>query len=255
MIGTERLNVGRGSWPTERVSAALGALGIAVGAFVVGVLGIMTLRPAVGTLGMARLDAVRMLSSHFIQVGFAVFAGAYLLRVDDLGRYVSIRRPTWADAAWIVALPVAFVAASLLVNPLLVAVGLPDPTPGAGGGVALASRPLLWPVAFVGLYLFAAPAEEAVYRGLVQGRLRGTFGTAGVVVGSALLFGLLHGLSGLLTPAVGLDGSLHWALSTVPPGVLWAVAYERTRNLLVTAVTHAMTWTVPFGALLPFALH
>jgi len=30
----------------------------------------------------------------------------------------------------------------------------------------------------------------------------------------------------------------------VLPGLAWGFAYERTENLLVTAVTHAMVWTV-----------
>lgn len=255
MIGVEHVRDGGRGLPVDRVRAAVGALGITVGAFVAGVIAIMVVGVSVYAMGIGDVDAVRLLSTHYIQVGFAAFAGAYLLRAGDVGRYVRVRRPTLEDVAWIVGLLIAFVAVSALVDPLLVSIGLPDPHTGSSGGVALAARPLLWPVAFVGLYLFAAPAEEVVYRGLVQGRLRGEFGTAGVVVASALLFGLLHGLSGLLTPTVGLDGSLHWALSTIPPGLLWAIAYERTRNLLVTSITHAMTWTIPFGTLLPFALH
>ena len=67
----------------------------------------------------------------------------------------------------------------------------------------------------------------------------------------ALTFGLLHLLSGLLTPSVGVVGALAWVAETIFPGLVWGYAYERTENLLVTSVTHAMTWTQPWAVVLP----
>lgn len=64
--------------------------------------------------------------------------------------------------------------------------------------------------------------------------------------------GLLHFLTGLTTPAVSLSESFHWGISAAVPGLLWGYAYERTENLLVPAVMHAMSWTIPFSALVPF---
>ena len=94
------------------------------------------------------------------------------------------------------------------------------------------------------MFIFAAPAEELVYRGIVQGTLRQSFNLAGVVVAGGLLFGLMHVLVGLVTPGVGSLGALRWGITTALPGMVWGYAYERTENLAVTAITHAMTWTV-----------
>lgn len=228
-----------------QVRAALAALGITVGSLCCGILGIVLVGATTSALGVRETAVVRVFQSNFIQVGFAAFAVLYLLRRDDRTRYLRVRWPTREDLAWIVLLPAAFALQPLVLQPVLTVAGLPHPHPGAGTGqIALESRPLLWPVAFVGLFLFAAPAEELVYRGILQGRLRPVFDTVGVVLLGGLSFGLMHCLVGLVTPSVGLGGSLYWGLDALVPGLLWGYAYERTENLLVTAVTHAMTWTV-----------
>ncbi|MXR40941.1 CPBP family intramembrane metalloprotease [Halobaculum sp. WSA2] len=233
-----------------RAGVALSTVGICVVALLAGLVGIIAIRATVGPL-VAETAAFRVVAGNLIQVGFAGFAAVYLHRAADAERFVPVRVPTPRDVGWIAVaafgVPIVGVAGAAVLS----AVGLPEPMPG-GGHADVLSNPALWPVAFVGLYLFAAPAEEAVFRGIVQGRLREAFGFAGTVLVSAAVFGLLHFLVGLLTPAVGFDGSLYWGLSALVPGVIWGYAYERTRNLVVTSVAHAMSWTVPFGALLPF---
>jgi membrane protease YdiL (CAAX protease family) len=73
---------------------------------------------------------------------------------------------------------------------------------GLGGVVAAASVsgspvPLPWSSAALPLSVLAAVAEEALFRRLAYGRLE-RFGAAVAIVGSALLFGLVH------VPAYGL---------------------------------------------------
>jgi membrane protease YdiL (CAAX protease family) len=104
-------------------------------------------------------------------------------------------------------------------------------------------------VVIPGLYVFAAPVEELLYRGIVQGRLRPHLGTGGIVLISAVAFGLMHTIVFALSPPEHFAYSI---LSISAAGAVWAVVYERTENLAVTAVNHAMSWTVPFGALIPF---
>jgi membrane protease YdiL (CAAX protease family) len=209
----------------------------------------------VSVFDLAGSPVVRVLQGNYIQVGFAGFAVAYLLWQGDWNRYIKVRWPTLEDFGWIVALPLLFAAQGVVLPPVLAAVGLPHPQPGTGmEELALETRPLLWPVAFVGMYLFAAPAEELVYRGIVQGRLRAAFDTLGVVVLAGLLFGVLHFLVGLMTQGVSFGGSLYWGIDTVIPGLAWGYAYERTENLVVTAVTHAMVWTVTLHEIVLHAL-
>ncbi|SDY85795.1 CAAX protease self-immunity [Halopenitus persicus] len=206
----------------------------------------------VSLFDLTESPVVRVLQGNYIQVGFA---GAYLVRQGDWNRYVKIRGPTFEDIDWIVGLPLLFAAQGMVLPPILAAVGLPHPQPGTGmEELALETRPLLWPIAFTGMYLFAAPAEELVYRGLVQGRLRAAFDTLGVVILGGLLFGVMHFLVGLMTQGVSFGGSLYWGIDTVVPGLVWGYAYERTENLLVTVVTHAMAWTVALHEIVLYVL-
>lgn len=236
---------GTGPSRFPRVRTVVAALAITVAALAVGVVGIVVTGAVESLLGVGDTAVVRVLDGNYIQIGFAAFAVAYLLWRGDWERYVKVRRPTVEDAGWILVIPVVFAAQSVVLPPILAAVGLPHPNPTTGNEqLALETRPLLWPVAFVGLYLFAAPAEELVYRGIVQGRLRESFDTVGVVLFGGLLFGFMHFLVGLLTWGVALGGSVYWGLSATVPGLVWGYAYERTENLAVTAVTHAMSWTI-----------
>ncbi len=227
-----------------RLSAGAAALGIAVVAFVTGVIGIVVSGTVLRLGNLSATPVVSALKVRSIQVGFAVFAGAFLAWRGEISRYCKLRIPTVEDIAWIVIIPLVFAAQGLLFHPVFALLGLPAPNPAGSGHLNLATQPLLWPAAFVGMFVFAAPAEELVYRGLIQGTLRRAFNTVGIVVLGGILFGLLHFLVGLITPAVGALGALRWGITTALPGIVWGYAYERTENLAVTAITHAMTWTV-----------
>lgn len=232
------------------VTAVVGALGLAVAGGVAGLPGAVAVR-AVGTaLGVVD-SAAFAVAGVGVQVGFAAVALGYLSVVDDRSRYLKLRRPTPEDVGWVLVLPVLLGVAGLGLNAALSSVGVavPAASHGARGTAAvLASRPRLWAVAVPALYLFAAPAEELLYRGIVQGRLRPHLGTVGVVLVSGVAFGLLHAVIGLASSS---DHLVHWIASTGIGGVVWAAVYERTENLAVTAVSHATSWTVPFSALLP----
>jgi len=96
------------------------------------------------------------------------------------------------------------------------------------------------PVVYLGLaaltVVLIAPAEEYLFRGAVQGRLRETFGPVGAVVGSSLLFGSVHltNYSGSVASVVA--GTLLIAVT----GAVLGAAYEYTKNLTVPIVIHAL---------------
>jgi membrane protease YdiL (CAAX protease family) len=233
-----------------RVRSGGTALGITLGAFVTGVLGIVLSGTVLRVAGVLSVPAVSVLRLRSIQVGFAVFAGAFLLWRGDFSEYCKVRVPNVKDVGWIVGIPLVFAVQGVVLSPVLAALGLPHPDPAGGGHIDLATQPLLWPLAFVGMFVFAAPAEELVYRGIVQGTLRRAFDTLGVVVLGGLFFGLLHFLVGIVTPQTGMLEAVRWGVGTMIPGMVWGYAYERTENLAVTAITHAMTWTITVHELL-----
>lgn len=236
--------------PGTRLRTALGALAICVGALTAGVVSLLLfpLTAVLDSTGLAGTIAGEQLSGHGIQFGFAAFALLYLATWDDLGRYVRIRRPTLEDVAWLVVIVVAVPVLAGIVGHALTAVGVTTGEPH-GEAFALYEHPAAIPALFIGLYLFAAPAEELVYRGLIHARLRDSFSPRERILIAAALFGLMHLLVGFLTPSSGLIGAVRWGLTACVPGVVWGLAYERTDNLAVTAVAHAISWTVPVGTL------
>ena len=208
---------------TEATRAVAAALTLAIGGGIVAFAGVIGFRAVGAVLGIGDTDAYAV-ADIGVQLGFAVVAAGYLFGVDDRSRYLKLRRPTIEDVVWIVALPGISAALSIALTTGLPVLGIAVPTHNGSVGTAelLLQQPMLWAVAIPALYLFAAPVEELLYRGIVQGRLRPHLGTAGVVFVSGVAFGFV-----------------------------WAFVYERTENLAVTAVSHAMFWTVPFSAFLP----
>lgn len=94
-----------------------------------------------------------------------------------------------------------------------------------------------WSILFI---LVLAPfSEELMFRGLVYGWLRHRFGVVAGVIGSALLFAGYH-----------FDLVGFWQYFGI--GLVLAVAYERSRSLLVTTATHGMWngWIILATALL-----
>ncbi|WP_436911270.1 CPBP family intramembrane glutamic endopeptidase [Halosimplex marinum] len=233
------------------LTAVIGALGLALGGSVAAVVGAIAFRLVAAALGVAD-SAAFTVGRVGVQIGFGAVALGYLATADEPSRYAKVRWPTLEDIGWILVLPVLLGVAGFALNAVLSVVGAATPSTSHGAqGAAeiLANRPVLWAVAIPALYLFAAPAEELLYRGVVQGRLRPHLGTAGVVLVSGLAFGLMHGVMGLVSST---DRVVHWIASTGVGGAVWALAYERTENLAVTAVSHAMSWTISFSTLLPF---
>lgn len=92
-----------------------------------------------------------------------------------------------------------------------------------------------------GLWLFllvggviSPVTEEIVFRGILYGYLR-QWGMLAAIVGSTLLFVLAHAIQGV------------FPLTQVVGGLLFAVAYERERNLLVPMVIHILGNLAIFG--------
>ena len=77
--------------------------------------------------------------------------------------------------------------------------------------------------------VFAPLLEEPLFRGVLYATLRLGLGPGPAVLASAALFALAHGYG-----AVGFA-------SVFVSGVLWAVAYERTRSLLPGMLAHAVS--------------
>lgn len=93
-------------------------------------------------------------------------------------------------------------------------------------------------------FLLVGPAEELVFRGLIQGLLRRAYGMLpGIVLGGAV-FSLFH------LPALGMTGAaLPTLLIIFCSGLLLGGLYEYTGTLLVPIVVHAAWNALVFATL------
>lgn len=91
---------------------------------------------------------------------------------------------------------------------------------------------MLIPVSFI----LVATGEELLFRGVIQGSLRERFGPAAAILLSSAIFAVPH--------ATVLTGSLESRLTTVVilfiPSLIFAIAYERTDNLVVPVLIHGL---------------
>jgi uncharacterized protein len=164
------------------------------------------------------------------QVGF--FATGYLY-VRRYGLTVRIARPgrrdlSYAAGGTIVALIFATVASVVLDS-----LGF-TPESTLEGFVTADPLILIW-LALLSI-IVVAPAEEYLFRGVIQGRLKNTFQPASAILVASLLFGSMHfgNWVGSLGTVVG------WALLITGVGVVMGILYERTNNLAVPIIAHAV---------------
>ncbi|WP_440990861.1 lysostaphin resistance A-like protein [Haloarchaeobius baliensis] len=217
--------------PTGPVRTALTAVGLTVLAIVVSTLvGVVFLVPSLAlgldvatTLGLLLLTAAG-------QLGFLLFGFVYARR---RGLRIPVRAPTAREAGFALA---GTLFALVLATALSVLLAALDLVPGS----VIEESGSIDPNFFLGVailsVLIVAPAEEYLFRGVIQGRLRETFGPVGAVVGSSLLFGSVH-----LTNYTGsVPQVVAGALLIAGTGAVLGALYEWTDNLTVPIVTHAV---------------
>lgn len=227
-----------------RDGRATRAVLVAVGLFALGVLANLVLSVAVAVplflagVGVTSAAALVLLTLAG-QLGFAAVAVGYLRRWLS---GVPVRRPTRSDARVVGLYTVAVLLVAFGFTALSTLLPI-EPTTSVVGDVA-ASAPWVL-LAFAALsVLVVAPAEELLFRGAVQGRLRRAFGPVAAVVGAGLLFAAMHVLNfGVLNAGAAVALGVIFLV-----GALLGWAYERTGNLLVPMAIHGAYNAVLFGA-------
>lgn len=84
--------------------------------------------------------------------------------------------------------------------------------------------------------VLVAPTEELLFRGAIQGRLRIQFGPAAAIAGASLLFGSMH----LANYGGNVLAIVAGALLIAGVGSVFGMVYERTDNLVVPILVHAI---------------
>ncbi|MFB6139871.1 MAG: lysostaphin resistance A-like protein [Halosimplex sp.] len=164
------------------------------------------------------------------QVGFVLFGYAV---ARYRGMRIPIAVPSLREVGYAAAGTVAALTSAIVLSVVLERLGL---VPGSVIGEAAVTDPtlLLW----LGLLsvVLVAPAEEFLFRGVVQGTLREAFGPVGAVAGASLLFGSLHlaNYTGNTTAVVA------GALLIAATGAVLGTVYELAGNLAVPIAVHAV---------------
>lgn len=167
--------------------------------------------------------------------GFFAVCGAYLVWREKES-FFEIGRPTWRDVRWMM-LGFSGLAATLVgFEFVLTQFGLVP----ADNVVVQQGRetPRLFLYLILIVLFFNAPAEELLFRGVVQGLFRRAYGVVPGVLAASVIFGGIHYLalanSGSQVAYVGI---------AMLSGLVLGALYEYTENLLVPITAHAC-WNV-----------
>ena len=228
---------------TVGVAAALGIGGIAV-------LGVVSL--AVGLLGTAAglaFGTVLISSLALGQyVGFIGLGTAYLrgrgLDWRGIRSYLGLRVPSFREVGVVVGGYLLLIA-TLLALAAVALRFLPEPASNQGAEVAM-DNPELIPALVVTMFLVVGPAEEFLFRGVVQNRLRERLSAVPAVAVAGVLFAAVHVISAVGDPAA--VGTL--VVLLVPAGLVLGAVYEYTGNLVVPWLVHSTHNSVLFAAIL-----
>jgi membrane protease YdiL (CAAX protease family) len=239
----EASHVGSGTRPSHSkgrsvlVAIALGLLGYLFAAVIVAfvVLGL----ELAGIPVRERPNWLRGISVVMGQgVSLGLFALLYLQYTDRGLGFIHARVPSLRDFGWAVGGVVALFAGLIAISALFTALGVQS---ASNAVVEFGEQDprvflLLVPLSF----LFIGPGEELLYRGVVQGRLRESFGPWIAIAIASAIFAAVHVFS-----LQGAGKLAYLAILLVLSPVLGA-AYEYTDNLVVPALIHGAFNAVQF---------
>lgn len=172
-------------------------------------------------------------------VGFFAAVFAYLRWRDD-DTFFAIGLPSLRDVAWIVGGFVGLYGLNLALTVVLQFVGADIATNQVvSDGMQDTVRFLyLIPVTL----LFVAPAEELLFRGVIQGLFRRAYGVVPGILLASVMFGFGHWLA--LTGTGG--GKLAYVLVAAVLGIVLGTLYELSGNLTVPIAVHGLYNTLLF---------
>jgi hypothetical protein len=231
VLTSSEIPVERSPETPGRGRAVLIAVALTVVGLVVGTVfgAVPVIYQVVQTGDLALSSSTLVASVVLTMVGYALVGGLYARRY--LGG-VPLRVPTLSDTVWVIGGTVVALISVTALSVLLMGAGI-EAAPNSIGVIGAGSPSVFLTLAVVAV-LFIGPAEELLFRGAIQGRLRRAFGSTGAVLGASALFAVIH--------AFAVVGSLGATVTSVAiigiVSLVLGIAYERTRNLVVPALVH-----------------
>jgi membrane protease YdiL (CAAX protease family) len=176
-------------------------------------------------------------------VGF-ILVGLVYLRLRGVSPFdadlFEIQVPGRRDAGWIVAGLVGLFALLAAASVLISLLGIESASNVASDIGQENPEVLLWFIAIA--LLLNAPAEEFLFRGIVQGLFRDAYGILPAVILTSGMFGVVHFLA-LSGSSSGIAVTL---AITALLGVVLGTLYELTQNLVVPTLVHGLFNAIQF---------
>lgn len=228
--------------PNRKRLRTLGvAAGLGFGAILLSYALLLPLVVGIPLLGGSLPESPLVLIVFELVVGQLIAMGglsAYYLHRTGRGLdYVRVRLPTLVESLVIVAAPFGIIFLTAVVTQVSLLVGV-EPSQHALSGLGDID-PQLYLYLVPLMFLIVGPFEELLYRGVVQQRLRESFGPVAAIVLASVVFASIH------IPAHGFGGaglaSTTASISALFVGSLvFGGLYEWTKNLTVVALVHGL---------------
>ncbi|MFB6267853.1 MAG: lysostaphin resistance A-like protein [Halodesulfurarchaeum sp.] len=219
-----------------RAAAALGigVLGLLVGYVFAGVA--LQALPATDPL------LERGISTAAFSVGLGILAVGFVAYTGRSLAYIDLRWLSRGDWLYVVGGVIGMFAILLAVGAVTTALGIPSSQHGI---MAEARRNPTLLLAFIPLSLLAiGPGEELLSRNIIQKYLYGAYSRRGAVVVATAVFTVIH------LPAYATAGPAAVFATLVrlfAVSLVLGVVYERTDNVIVSALVHGTYNAVQFG--------
>jgi len=172
-------------------------------------------------------------------LSYIVIALGYL-RYRSVDIHAPLRPPTRREVGWVLGGIIVAFGVAILIEVVGAVLGAEGATNFATAA-AVGNPVLVYGLLLVGNILLIGPAEELLFRGVIQGRLRESFGPAFAIGFTSLGFALSH------VPSYWIGGSdlftlgvLFALLGIAAGGIILGAIYERTKNLIVVALIHGL---------------
>lgn len=234
---------GEDAAPSRTLLAGIALLAVsAVGALVI-IHGFELLQTE---LGFESFALTFLVGGGLATLWLGVFGLAYL-RFRPVNVHYGVRWPTLRDAGWIVGGVVLSVVVAVFIELLVIPFG--DGGATTISSAASVSNPLvIYTIFFVGNLIFIAPIEEFLFRGVIQGRLRESFGPIVAISITSIGFALGHipsyWFGGSALASVSVAGAL---LGIAAGGFVLGAIYERTESLLIVSIIHGLLNSIGIG--------
>ncbi len=193
----------------------------------------------------SRLGIMVMLPLNFI--GLALAGVLYLWRTGRGWEWLDLDRPGKWDAAWVIGGTVVILLSLIVIGVIAQMIEVEPPEQGLM--LLLEQDVVLILFMILIVWLINAPAEEFLFRNVIQKRLYADFSGISAVVITSVLFAGIHVLTFVLV-GQELLGVMVPILAIFIGSVVMGFAYLRTANLWVPIIIHGLYNTFQLTILL-----